>query len=338
MPACAFCGNKFDGMHTAKYCNKCRQRYDDYLDDTVREGSVRSYFSHLINLEKWLLDNGKSFDDMEKRDVEKYIREKMGDNEAASINTFISVVQSYSKWVRDNNKRRWIKEGGLETMYMQMERWEMIANVKRPIMEEFGGEESFFTMKDLKKYLGILSSHSFDDFCLAWILGWFGGRRGEFKYAERNGNIVMIRTEKTGRKKMKRRIGLDAFTIKIFDYARRKGIFNLSTRSIGNRVMGGKDKAEYDKAMGFHITTKMFRHTFSTYMDKRLIGDNDIRKNFDGITLDDKFTKIWQGHNIKGMRDITQIYKEYPDELIVYVAENKHYMLALEKEFKDKMK
>jgi len=76
---------------------------------------------------------------------------------------------------------------------------------------------------------------------------------------------------------------------------------------------------------------KMLRHTFATYMDKRLIGDEEIREKF-GITLDDKFTKIWMGHKVRGMKDITQIYKEYPDELIIYVAEKKHYMIPLEEE------
>jgi len=330
MTTCAFCGKEFDGRHTSKYCNECRHRYDEYLNDTVREGSMSSYFSHLINLEKWLKDHNKSFEDMDKRDVERYIREEMEDKHASSINTFISVVQSYAKWMITNNKSKWIKEGGLERMYMEVERWERIAGVKRPVMEELSGE-GFLTIDDLKKYLSIVS---FDDFCLAWILAWFGGRIGEFRHAERQGKLVMVRTEKTRGRKVKRRIGLDDFTIKIFDYTKRKGILNMTPEALWHRVQGGTSR-KYNKAMGMHITTKHFRHTFSTYMDKRLINDEDIKEKF-GITLDDKFTKIWQGHKVRGM-DITQIYKEYPDELIIYVAEHKHYMIPLEREFKHRL-
>ena len=330
MSKCDFCGEEFKpSFHTVRYCNKCKGRYDDFLNDTVREGSRKSYFSHLITFEKWLIEHNKSFDTMEKKDVERYIRERMDNgSEPSSINTFISVMQSYTNWVITNNKTRWIKEGGIENMYIQMERFEKIASVKRPVTEEFGGEGAFLPLEKLKLLLKVAD---LDDFCLVWILAWFGCRPGELKHAVRKGTIVTMETEKTGSKKRKRRIGLDAFTVKVFDYARRRGLLKRSVERMENRL------AKYDKEVGMHLMPKMLRHTFSTYMDKRLIGDEDIRQKFDGITLDDKFTKIWQGHKVRGMRDITQVYKEYPDDLIVYVAKKKHYMIPLEDEFKDRI-
>ena len=324
MPICNFCGEEFKAKyHTVKYCNKCRHRYDDFLHDKVREGSYSSYFSHLIKLEKWLIEHGKNFDTAEKKDIERFIKEMMrAGAEASSINTFISVIQSYADWVITNSKAKWIKEGGLENMYIQLERWEKIASIKRPVIEDTVAEGAFLTIEQLKKLLDIADEK---DYLLIWLLAWSGMRPGELRYASRKGKIMTIQTEKTRERKMKRRIGLDDYTVNIYEQARKNKLLKMSVRNIELRL------ASYSEEMKIRIMPKMLRHTFATYMDKRLIGDEEIREKF-GITLDDKFTKIWMGHKVRGMKDITQIYKEYPDELIIYVAEKKHYMIPLEEE------
>ena len=330
---CKFCGREFEPKyHTQKYCDACRHRYDAFLFDKVRKGSWQSYFSFLINFEKWLTERGKSFDNVQKEDMQKYIRELEGNGaEASSINTFISVMQSYAGWVISNSKSKWINEGGLERMFIEMERWEKIKNIKRPLVEEAIRGEAFLTIEQLKKYLSIAS---FDDFCLIWVLAWFGCRPGELRRAERKGKIVTMVSEKTGGKTIKRRVAVDAFTMKIFDYAKKRKLLKLSRQAIEFRLKGGED-AIYDKTMGIHVMPKMLRHTFATYMDA-LIGDKDIEEKF-GRKLDDKIIKIWMGHKVKGMKDITQVYREYPDELLIYIAEHKHYMRKLEPKFKERI-
>ena len=313
-----------------KYCDRCRTKYDEYLDDTIREGSRPSYFSHLINMEKWLIDNGREettppLANLEKKDVKRYIDILVEGGEASSANTFISVLQSYANWMLTNHKQKWMKTGGMEHLVIEQERWERIASVKRPSMEETAA--GFLTLEELEKLLMTAHAQNIRDFELIWLLAWMGCRPGELRDAYRREHIVKIQSEKTRDRKTKRRIGVDAFTAKVFDSAKKHGTLAVSQQTIQNRVMGGTGGI-YDKALGVHITPKMFRHTFATYMDNRCIRDNDVMKRFD-IQLDDKFTKVWQGHKVG--KDITHLYREYPDDLFVFIAEHKHYMLPIEK-------
>lgn len=337
MKECEFCGEEFEPYHhMVKYCDGCRHKYDEYLDDTIRTGSRGSYFSHLVNLEKWLIEEKDKeetlppLSNLEKRDVKQYVDMLVNRGEASSANTFISVLQSYADWMLTNHRSKWIEEGGMEQMHIEQERWERIASIKRPSIEETAAD--FITMEELETLLNVAYENNKEDFELIWLLAWMGCRPGELHDAYRRGQIIKIQSEKTRDRKTKRRIGVDSFTADVFDNARKHGMLDVTRQTIQNRVKGGSTTAVYDEALGIHITPKMFRHTFATYMDKRCIRDNDIMEHFD-IQLDDKFTKIWQGHKVG--KDITHVYREYPDDLFVYIAENKHYMLPLEKQFKE---
>lgn len=337
MKECRFCGEEFKpDPKMVKYCQRCRHKYDEYLNDTIREGSRASYFSHLVNLEKWLItekdkeETTPPLSNLEKRDVKQYLDLLVDRGEASSANTFISVLQSYAEWMITNHKGSWIQRGGMEHMELEKDRWERIASVKRPAMRETPAD--FVTMEELETLLNVAYENNREDFELIWLLAWMGCRPGELHDAYRRGQIVKIQSEKTRGRKTKRRIGVDQFTADLFDSARKHGMLDVTVQTIQNHVKGGSEAEVYDEALGIHVTPKMFRHTFATYMDKRCIRDSDVMEHFD-IQLDDKFTKVWQGHKVDD--DITHVYREYPDDLFVYIAENKHYMLPLEEQFRE---
>jgi len=317
-----------------------------FLSQEFTKKTEKYYRSLLMRFEHYLKNNNKNIHNFEIMDVQNYYKNKMERNEWTtpdSINTFIIVLQRFCRWIIEETESMMIGKQGTELDDILRERVRLtkIIRMKKPkLLQKIKTERPVFLQDIKKKYLIMLKDKHDDNhynFMRSWCLDWFGCRVGELVAIKPNminldDNSIFFNTEKTLIQRMNY---YDDFTKKIIElYLRDNRLLNITEQAMWWCIN------KYSKEFGKNLDTKLGRQSFNTNMSslkdddklKKYLKKKYSRKYGRIVSIDSNFVKIISGHTIKGLKDISQVYKIYPLEMIKEIMVNYHYLIPLEKE------
>jgi site-specific recombinase XerD len=265
--------------------------YLDFLEEYAmrgRERTLKTYLALLQSFESWLKERGRT--QFDRQDVLEYLAGRQNWSNK-SKNVFLSAIRTWARWARG-----YAEDGPTQARLSRIE------SIRRfPVVPY---EKTYLTMDQLKTILTKAQVLP-DDYCLLWLLLWFGLRVGELNLIRsinyQSGEIV-IETEKAGGT---RKLFFDEYTAALLRYAQERGLLAMSPARVWKRLRKYKAYAE-----GF--SPHSCRHTFATFMAK--VADRDVLRKM-------------LGHR---PGTVTDIYVHVSDEEVREVMLNKHYLKPFE--------
>lgn len=319
---------------------------ETFLNKRERSEKTVSYYQNLlINFSRYLNNKNKDLYNFEVTDVQGYYRQKETNDEwisGNSIATFLTVLKSFCDFLMKDTNRRIIGKNGAERDKIDLERVRLsdVMDMRPPKRLQKMRSDIPVFLPDIKKIFKLMLQDRRDkdhyNFMRMWCIDWFGCRVSELveitpDMLNLDNNSIYFNTKKT---LLQRMSYYDDFTKEILEiYVDDNTLINITT--------GGMWKCfnKYTEQFGQRLNTRLGRQSFNTNMDA-LKDDprlNKYLKRKYGVTLDDRFVKVMSGHTIKGLGDITMIYKYFPEQMKKDVMINYHYLKPLEKELKKMM-
>lgn len=315
---------------------------DKYLKQEFTDKTRKYYKNLLEKFERHINEKGKDLHNVEEEHVQEYYKFKLTSGEWTSGNsaiTFMIVLQKFCRWMLEETDALMIGKRGvdLDNILQERVRLTKIIRMRKPktIQKIRTGRPVF--LPDIKKILKMMIQDPKDGnqyyFMRMWCLDWFGCRVGELvkikpEMINLDDNSIYFDTEKTNIQRMNY---YDDFTKKIMEvYINDNSLINITEQGMW------KCLNSYSKQFGQRLNTKLGRQSFNTNMDA-LKDDPKINKYLQkkyGVTVDERFVKIISGHTIKGLHDMTMIYKHYPEAMIKEVMINYHYLKPVERDLK----
>ena len=268
-----------------------RSIFLDFLEEYAmrgREATLRTYLHLLLPFERWLEEKGVREPD--RKDVLEYLALR-ADWSNNTKNQFLSALRGWARW-----SRGYAEDGPTQA---RLSRIETLKNFPKG-----RDERKALTLEEIRV---LLSKAEPEDYCLLWILLWFGLRVGELNLIRsvdpERGELV-VETEKAGGT---RTLYFDEYTGALLEYARERGLLSLSPRKVWKRLV----------RYGYYVRPKRFtphvcRHTFATHMSR--VADRDLLRRM-------------LGHS---PRSATDLYIHPSDEEVREVMLRKHYLRPLE--------
>jgi site-specific recombinase XerD len=265
--------------------------YWDFLQEYAlrgREKTLKTYLTLLQPFEQWLKERGIT--EFDRQHVLEYLATRQ-DLSSKSKNVFLSAIRTWARWARG-----YAEDGPTQA---RLSRIESIKNFRVAPYEK-----TSLTMDQLRILLTKAQVIP-DDYCLLWLLLWFGLRVGELnliRSVDYERGEITVETEKAGGT---RKLFFDEYTAALLRYAQERGLLAMSPTRVWKRLRKYKAYAE-----GF--SPHSCRHTFATFMAK--VANRDVLRKM-------------LGHKPE---TVTDIYVHVSDEEVREVMLNKHYMKQFE--------
>jgi len=314
---------------------------DEYLKQEFTEKTRRYYRNLLEKFEGHINERSRDLHNVEEGDVQEYYNLKLtsGEWNGNSTITFMTVLQKFCRWMLEETDAVMIGKRGvdLDNILKERVRLTKIIRMRKPkAIQKIKTERPVF-LPDIKRILKLMLQDPKDkdhySFMRMWCLDWFGCRVGELvkikpEMITLDANSLYFNTEKTLIQRMNY---YDDFTKEILKvYVGDNVLINITEQGMW------KCLNSYSKQFGQRLNTKLGRQSFNTNMDA-LKDDPHLNKHLKkkyNVTIDERFVKIISGHTIRGLSDMTMIYKHYPEAMIKEIMIDHHYLKPLEKELK----
>lgn len=289
---------------------------------------VKTYYRSLLKpFEKYLHDNNLTVHTFEEEHVRAYYDGKMVREEwvRKSVYTFLTVLKSFCIWNYKDIDGMMIGKRGedLDKLLMERVRLNKIIDMKKPRIVEKIKSEVPVTIDALRKIFMLMikdkHNHNKEKYAFKrfWFVCWFGCRVGELveitpDMITLDENKIHFITEKT----VVERVNFyDDFTKQFLEeYLQDNGLINVTEQAYWSCLK------RYTKMAGQKVYPKLGREAWNTNMKGK---------------IDDNFVKVVCGHSIKGLRDISEVYRFYPPAKIKEIMTEKHYLIPLEEEMQE---
>lgn len=286
---------------------------------------VKTYYSALLKpFEKHLMENKLTIHTFEEGHVRDYYDGKMARGEwvRKSVYTFLTVLKSFCIWRKKQLDREIIgkRDEQFDKIKLRQVDLQDIIDMKKPKIVEKIKSEVPVTLDALRNIFTLMikdqHNHNKGRFAFKrfWLVCWFGCRVGELveitpDMITLDENKIHFITEKT----VVERVNFyDDFTKQFLEeYIVNNGLINVTEQAYWSCLKRYTEKA------GQKVYPKLGREAWNTNMKGK---------------VDDNFIKVVCGHSIKGLHDISEVYRFYPPEQIKKVMTEKHYLIPLEEE------
>ncbi len=289
---------------------------------------VKTYYRSILSgFQKYLHTIDKDFHNFEIEDVKDYYDKKMvgeigSEWGKGSVGTFLTVLQSFCKWLHMALDEMMIGKSPeeLDKLLKEKVRLNRVITMKRPRLVEKIKSEIKVDLNSLSKMFSLMiqdrHNHNKKKFAFKrfWLICWFGCRVGEIVSISPDmvnilENKIHFITEKT----IVERVNFyDDFTKQFLEeYLDDNSLINITERAYQYSL------SRYTEKAGRKVYTKIGREAWNT--------------NMKGV-IDDNFIKVVCGHSIKGLRDISEVYRVYPQSQIKEIMMEKHYLIPLEED------
>lgn len=312
----------------------------EYLDYKEYLPNVKNYQYCLLNgFKNYLNSQGATFRTMGSKNVKAYHKMKQANKDwksPKSVHTFLVIVKSFCLWLRDKLDVVMIGKRGddLDMILIEKSRLKEIIDMRLPRVPQRITAVPPVTLPELRKIFNAMIRNKTDGrnfaFKRMWVLCYFGCRVKEISRIEphmldMDNNKIKLDTAKT---EVERIVFYDDFTKPIFEeYIEDNKLLNVVPAAWWHCVK------QYGTVLGKKIETKLGRQAFNSNMDNL-----DFWYSEGGMKthakLDNNFAKVISGHSITGLKDITAVYRKYPEDLIKAAMTKHHYLLPLEDELK----
>lgn len=301
---------------------------EDFLAQEYRP-SVKTYYKSLLTgFQQYLNTINKDLNDFELHDVKDYYDKKIiGESwRKGSVDTFLYVIQSFCKWRNKELAEQLIGKRGedFDRVQKKIVRLNRVIGMKKPRLVEKIKTTQPVDKESLLKIFRVMikdeHNHNLRKYAFKrfWLLCWFGCRVGELVSIKPDmitldDNKIHFITLKT----IVERVNFyDDFTKNIIkEYLDRDyRLINISEQAYWGCL------SRYTGMVGHRVYPKLGREAWNT--------------NMQGV-VDDNFVKVICGHSIKGLRDISEVYRVYPVSKIKDIMMKQHYLIPLEKELEE---
>ena len=267
--------------------------YLAYTDRTCAKTTTKMYRGVLTAFRLWLIDAGKNETTFGYDEVSEYLKRNHDRWKPRSYNFTIAVIKSYAKWRRNTmpvgktakDMRARAEEGHrLGQIIETVKRRKPGKSIDEGVLD--------ISVKDLKKFLHAVKKLSYEDFCILWLLGYTGVRKGELSSLpldriDLDKKLLVVYTEKRGEND-ERLLYFDDFTAEVLKDVK-DGKVKLPTKDGQFNTMTLKYDALWP---GVHVYPHFFRNLFSTFIEKA-VGTVLVK---DGALKQTVMKKVLLGH------------------------------------------
>lgn len=278
--------------------------YYEFLIANRRKKTADIYLFLLRHYVEYLHSIKKTLHIATSIDIQRYIVTKQEWSNTAKI-MFLAIIKNFYLKHYLNKIDIGVTTEELRKRIQRENEIRDITNFPLPHKEQTNKEKSL-SLDKLKTLLGYVKKKSLDDYCLIYVLFYFGMRKSELIYINPSNeifwkdNYLKVTAEKSKTHTER--------TMCFNDYTKQCLIHILKT--YGSKIqLICKDETflnkvfeKYSKVVNQHIFPHTARHTWITEMQKSLSGKIDI----DVISV----VKLLAGHNIKS-QDMTSYYTNY---------------------------
>lgn len=293
--------------------------YINYVSAFRRPKTVRMYRWHIVTFCKFLHTINKIIDTCSAEDVLLYLQSKTTWSPTARKH-FLAVIKTFfSKYYISRIKVGTTPEE-IRTRVMRENEIRNILNIPAPKRNSSLYKKAL-SIQEVNTLLSKAHDTSYSDFCIIWMLLYFGFRKNELFTLNPSKDIIwkenriVLRAE-VSKTHSSRELYFNDYTKNnmislLKKYGTKDKLIELNEFYLNNMLL------KYDKHVGRHIHPHMFRYTFITEMQKSIKGKTQFNESY--------IIKMLAGHSISGT-DMTIHYTSIPQEELKSAMLKWHYL------------